>query len=31
MKRIHITILGLTMLAGSAFADYADSVWLDYQ
>jgi hypothetical protein len=31
MKKIHITILWLTMLAGPAFAEYADSVWLDYQ
>src|SRR5690348_2824996 len=31
MKRIHITILLLAMMGGSAFADYADSVWLDYQ
>jgi len=31
MKRIHISNLWLTMLAGPAFAQYADSVWLDYQ
>ena len=31
MKRIYLTILWLTVLAGPAFAEYADSVWLDYQ
>ena len=31
MKRIHLAILWLTMLSGPAFAQYADSVWLDYQ
>lgn len=31
MKRIRTAILWLTMLAVPAFAEYADSVWLDYQ
>ena len=31
MKRIRIFFLWLPLLAGPAFAQYADSVWLDYQ
>ncbi len=31
MKRIPILILWLTILAGPVWAEYADSVWLDYK
>src|SRR5512139_2061439 len=31
MKRLRVTILWLSVLSFRSFADYADSVWLDYQ